>query len=96
MVGGAADGRRKRPFQLTAHDELQLQLQLQLDELCGLEDYELHGPQQERTTKRRLTAEQVRELELSFEEEKRKLEPRSGASSIQMRPLWASTIALAM
>lgn len=75
MVGGAADGRRKRPFQLTAHDELQLQLQLQLDELCGLEDYELHGPQQERTTKRRLTAEQVRELELSFEEEKRKLEP---------------------
>ncbi|WVZ64807.1 hypothetical protein U9M48_014279 [Paspalum notatum var. saurae] len=76
--GGAVDGRRKRPFQLTAHEELQLQLQLQLvgdDELGGF-DYELHshGPQ-ERTTKRRLTAEQVRELELSFEEDKRKLEP---------------------
>nr|CAB3453279.1 unnamed protein product [Digitaria exilis] len=65
----AADGGRKRPFQLTAHEELQLQLELG-------DDYELHdgGPPQERT-KRRLTAEQVRELELSFEEEKRKLEP---------------------
>lgn len=75
-AGGAADGRRKRAFQLTAHEELQLQLQLELgdDELCGL-DYDLHGPQQQKRTKRRLTAEQVRELELSFEEEKRKLEP---------------------
>ncbi|CAD6225104.1 unnamed protein product [Miscanthus lutarioriparius] len=74
---GAADGRSKRPFQLTAaHEELQLQLQLELgdDELCGL-DYDLHGPQQQERTKRRLTAEQVRDLELSFEEEKRKLEP---------------------
>jgi homeobox-leucine zipper protein len=75
-AGGAADGRRKRAFQLTAHEELQLQLQLELsdDELCGL-DYDLHGPQQQERAKRRLTAEQVRELELSFEEEKRKLEP---------------------
>ncbi|XP_039795056.1 homeobox-leucine zipper protein HOX25-like isoform X2 [Panicum virgatum] len=75
-AAGAADGwrRRKRPFQLTAaHEELQLQLELGDDELAGF-DYELHGGPQERT-KRRLTAEQVRELELSFEEEKRKLEP---------------------
>ena len=73
----AADGRRKRAFQLTAHEELQLQLQLELgdDELmCGL-DYDLQGPQQHERAKRRLTAEQVRELELSFEEQKRKLEP---------------------
>ncbi|GJM98915.1 hypothetical protein PR202_ga15967 [Eleusine coracana subsp. coracana] len=46
-----------------------------VDQLCGFE-YELHGaPSSERMTKRRLTAEQVRALEVSFEEEKRKLEP---------------------
>ncbi|KAJ1289514.1 hypothetical protein BS78_02G170300 [Paspalum vaginatum] len=74
--GGAVDGRRKRPFQLTAHEELQLQLQLVGDDELGGFDYELHhhGPQ-ERMTKRRLTAEQVRELEQSFEEDRRKLEP---------------------
>lgn len=74
-AGAAADGRRKRAFQLTtAHEEPQLELGD--DELCGGFDYELlHGPQQQERTKRRLTAEQVRELELSFEEEKRKLEP---------------------
>lgn len=70
-----ADVWRKRPFELRAHEELQLQLELGDD---GCFDYELQGGggSQERTTKRRLTAEQVRELELSFEEaEKRKLEP---------------------
>ncbi|XP_062200022.1 homeobox-leucine zipper protein HOX25-like [Phragmites australis] len=59
------DGRRKRAFQMMAHEELQLQLELDEDEL--------HGAPERR--KRRLTAEQVRALELSFEEEKRKLEP---------------------
>jgi homeobox-leucine zipper protein len=73
-AAAAADGGwRKRPFQLSAHEALKLQLELGDDELAGF-DYELHGGPQERT-KRRLTAEQVRELELSFEEEKLKLEP---------------------
>ncbi|CAL5064608.1 unnamed protein product [Urochloa decumbens] len=72
VAGSAAEGWRKRAFQLTAHEELCD------DELVGF-DYELHGggPHHplERAAKRRLTAEQVRELEVSFEEEKRKLEP---------------------
>ena len=76
-AAGAANGwrRGKRPFQLTAaHEELQLQLELGDDDLAGF-DFELHGGGAQERTKRRLTAEQVRELELSFEEEKRKLEP---------------------
>lgn len=76
-AAGAANGwrRSKRPFQLTAaHEELQLQLELGDDDLAGF-DFELHGGGAQERTKRRLTAEQVRELELSFEEEKRKLEP---------------------
>ncbi|CAN6195774.1 unnamed protein product [Urochloa humidicola] len=78
-IAVAEGGWRKRPFQLTAaHEELRLQLELGDDELAAGFDYELHGggaAQQERAAKRRLTAEQVRELEVSFEEEKRKLEP---------------------
>ncbi|CAN6224314.1 unnamed protein product, partial [Urochloa humidicola] len=78
-VEAAEGGWRKRAFQLTAaHEELRLQLELGDDELAAGFDYELHGvgaAQQERAAKRRLTAEQVRELEVSFEEEKRKLEP---------------------
>ncbi|CAL5081264.1 unnamed protein product [Urochloa decumbens] len=73
VAAAAAEGWRKRAFQLTAHEELGLGD----DELAGF-DYELHGGgahQAERAAKRRLTAEQVRELEVSFEEEKRKLEP---------------------
>ncbi|RCV11530.1 hypothetical protein SETIT_2G193200v2 [Setaria italica] len=73
-AGAAGGGWRKRPFQLAAHEELQLQLELGDDELAGF-DYELNGGGAQERTKRRLTAEQVRELELSFEEEKRKLEP---------------------
>ncbi|XP_062194708.1 homeobox-leucine zipper protein HOX25-like [Phragmites australis] len=63
VAGGAEDGRHKRPF-LMAHGELQLELDEA--ELCSFGEPE---------RKRRLTAEQVRALELSFEEEKRKLEP---------------------
>ncbi|GJN34109.1 hypothetical protein PR202_gb22750 [Eleusine coracana subsp. coracana] len=80
LMAAAENGRRnKRPFS-TAQEELhQLELGLDMmddvDQLCGFE-YELHGaPSSERMTKRRLTAEQVRALEVSFEEEKRKLEP---------------------
>ncbi|KAL6655661.1 hypothetical protein ACP70R_006487 [Stipagrostis hirtigluma subsp. patula] len=72
-VAGGKDGGRKRPFQVMEHEELRrLQPELADDELCGY-DYELQGAPER--AKRRLTAEQVRALELSFEEEKRKLEP---------------------
>jgi homeobox-leucine zipper protein len=73
-AAGTENGRRKRPF-LTAHEELHHQLELgmgimdNVDRLCG---FDQGAPER---TKRRLTAEQVRVLEASFEEEKRKLEP---------------------
>uniref|UniRef100_R7W2C0 Homeobox-leucine zipper protein n=1 Tax=Aegilops tauschii TaxID=37682 RepID=R7W2C0_AEGTA len=63
VVVGVEDGRRKRPFLTTVDEELQLD-----EEMYG---YYGHAPER----KRRLTAEQVRALERSFEEEKRKLEP---------------------
>ncbi|TVU09390.1 hypothetical protein EJB05_42861, partial [Eragrostis curvula] len=73
-AAGVENGRRKRPF-LTAHElELGGVDMDDVDQLCGYE-YELHGGAPERSAKRRLTAEQVRALELSFEEEKLKLEP---------------------
>lgn len=77
-MAGAENGLRKRPF-LTAHEDFRLELGLDMmddvdGQLCGFE-YELQGAPSERMTKRRLTAEQVQALEVSFEEEKRKLEP---------------------
>ncbi|CAN6204348.1 unnamed protein product [Urochloa humidicola] len=86
VAGAAAEGGwRKRAFQLTAaHEEVRLQLELGDDELAAGFDYELlhgggggahYGQERGNNNKRRLTAEQVRELEVSFEEEKRKLEP---------------------
>uniref|UniRef100_A0A0E0ERR0 Homeobox-leucine zipper protein n=1 Tax=Oryza meridionalis TaxID=40149 RepID=A0A0E0ERR0_9ORYZ len=64
--------RRKRPFLTTTHDELELQMEDLVDELYGVDDQQGWSSS---ARKRRLTAEQVRELERSFEEEKRKLEP---------------------
>jgi homeobox-leucine zipper protein len=52
---------------LVVNEEFKLQLELGDDELTGF-DYELHGGPHERT-RCRLTEEQGRELELSFEEE---------------------------
>jgi homeobox-leucine zipper protein len=75
-AAGTENGRHKRPF-LTANEELhqlELGMNINVDRLCGFE-YELHQDAPERT-KRRLTAEQVRALEVSFGEEKRKLEPK--------------------
>ncbi|BAT07836.1 Os09g0379600 [Oryza sativa Japonica Group] len=64
--------RRKRPFLTTTHDELELQMEDLVDELYGVDE---QGSSSAAARKRRLTAEQVRALERSFEEEKRKLEP---------------------
>jgi len=65
-VAGVEEGRRKRPFLTTMDEELQLD-----EEMYGYYGLDEHAPER----KRRLTAEQVRALERSFEEEKRKLEP---------------------
>ncbi|KAL6846640.1 hypothetical protein ACP4OV_024088 [Aristida adscensionis] len=77
-AAGTEGGRRKRPFQVVAHEEELRRLQLELagdDVDVDVEQlYELRGAAAERG-KRRLTAEQVRALEVSFEEERRKLEP---------------------
>uniref|UniRef100_A0A0E0M0N7 Homeobox-leucine zipper protein n=1 Tax=Oryza punctata TaxID=4537 RepID=A0A0E0M0N7_ORYPU len=79
FVGGSPvveDGgrwRRKRPF-LTTHEELELQMEDLVDELYGLDETGSTAAAAA-ARKRRLTAEQVRALERSFEEEKRKLEP---------------------
>jgi homeobox-leucine zipper protein len=81
-VAGAENGRHKRPF-LTTHEELH-QLELGpgitdgVDQLYGFK----YAPER---TKRRLTVEQVQALEVSFEEEKRKLEPeRKGELARQL------------
>lgn len=66
VVAGVEDGCRKRPFLTTVDEELQLD-----EEMYGYYGLDEHAPER----KRRLTAEQVRALERSFEEEKRKLEP---------------------
>nr|BAJ88065.1 predicted protein [Hordeum vulgare subsp. vulgare] len=66
VVAGVEDGRRKRPFLTSPEEELQLD-----DEMYGYYGLDENAPER----KRRLTAEQVRALERSFEEEKRKLEP---------------------
>ncbi|VAI17788.1 unnamed protein product [Triticum turgidum subsp. durum] len=65
VVAGVEDGRRKRPFLTTVDEELQMD-----EEMYGYYGLDEHAPER----KRRLTAEQVRALERSFEEEKRKLE----------------------